>query len=355
MIGNDPSVKGGITSVINQLLDYDWEKENIEMNFVPTYVEGNSIKKLFIFLKGYVKILKQLSKKETRPDVVHIHMSYRGSFIRKFAVHKICLKYDVPDIIHLHGSEFKKWYDSVSDRKKIKIRQLLKESKAFIVLGEKWNKIIKDIEMETNTVIVSNTVHIPEDKVKWNEPVKILFLGVLIKRKGVSDLLKAVERLKKNVDPKKFKVIIAGTGEEEERLKLECKKLNLEKNVEFVGWAAGEKKNKLLRNSQILVLPSYNEGLPIAILEAMSYGMPIVTCDVGDISSAVHDGENGFLLQPGDVVKMSKSLEKLVGDEKVYTIMAEKSRQIAVEEFNDLNYFEKIRKTYLRCSTGGTE
>lgn len=240
MVGNDPSVKGGITSVINQIMSHDWKADGVDMKFIPTYIETNNFKKILFFAKAYKRIKKQI--KDNKPDVVHIHMSYKGSFTRKYLIHKLCKKNNIPDIIHLHGSEFKKWYNTVNEKKKNEIRTLLKEADKFIVLGEKWEHTIKEIEPATNTVVVSNTVPIPKETVKWGEPFKILFLGVLIKRKGVSDLLKATRLLKNDLGSEKFRVVIAGSGQEEANLKNECNNLDIEDVVDFVGWTDGEKK-----------------------------------------------------------------------------------------------------------------
>ena len=114
MIGNHQSVKGGITSVIQQLLSFDWDSVGVEMKFIPTYIEASGIKKIAYFIRAYMNIEKAM--RTNKPDIVHIHMSYRGSFYRKYAIHKLCKKYGVPDVIHLHGSEFQKWY---KDRKSV--------------------------------------------------------------------------------------------------------------------------------------------------------------------------------------------------------------------------------------------
>nr|AAP32724.1 EpsJ [Lactococcus cremoris] len=232
----------------------------------------------------------------------------------KFFLHKLCKKNNIPDIIHLHGSEFKKWFDESDDKKKEQIQTLLKESAGFIVLGDKWNKAVKEIEPKTNTVVVSNTVHIPDYTVEWKQPFTVLFMGVLIKRKGVADLINAIYLLNKENKLDNVRLVIAGSGAEEAELKAMCTQLGLDNYIEFAGWTAGEKKEKLFRESQMLVLPSYNEGLPIAILEAISCGMPVVATNVGDISSAVIDGENGYLIEPGDVLAIKQAIEKIVWD-----------------------------------------
>ncbi|MGO2765975.1 MAG: glycosyltransferase family 4 protein [Streptococcus thermophilus] len=344
MLGNDPSVKGGITSVISQLLTHDWNSEGIDMKFIPTYVETNNVRKIFFFAKALRRINKEL--KTNKPDVVHMHMSYKGSFTRKFFLHKLCKKNNIPDIIHLHGSEFKKWFDESDDKKKEQIQTLLKESAGFIVLGDKWNKAVKEIEPKTNTVVVSNTVHIPDYTVEWKQPFTILFMGVLIKRKGVADLINAIYLLNKENKLDNVRLVIAGSGAEEAELKAMCTQLGLDNYIEFAGWTAGEKKEKLFRESQMLVLPSYNEGLPIAILEAISCGMPVVATNVGDISSAVIDGENGYLIEPGDVLAIKQAIEKIVWDPEVFNKMVTASRQLAESGFSDEKYFSCINDLY---------
>lgn len=345
MVGNHPSVKGGITSVIEQLLSYDWKSDGIGMLFVPTYINGKPIKKILFFLKAYHRIRKILRKHEV--SAVYMHMSYRGSFVRKYLLHKLCMKYGIRDIIHLHGSEFQKWYNTLPRSTKTKVRKLLKDAHSCIVLGEKWNKIIKDIEPAANIVVVQNAVHIPSEIAHWDDNFRVLFLGVLIKRKGVSDLLMAVKMLKESHNATKLCFVIAGTGEEEEFLKKQVNDLQISDMVIFAGWTTGEKKKHLLQKSQMFVLPSYNEGLPVAVLEAISYGLPVVATDVGDMSSAVVNGQNGFLIQPGDIVALKDNIEKISTDKNLYEKMSHASRYLAEQKFSDEEYFNKIKLAIL--------
>lgn len=345
MLGNHQSVKGGITSVIQQLLSYDWDSVGVEMSFIPTYIETSAIKKTLYFASAYKNIRKCL--KSDKPDVVHIHMSYKGSFYRKYAIHKLCRENGIPDIIHLHGSEFQKWYNESNERTQKKIKTMLRECSAFIVLGEKWNAVINSIEPKTNTVVVSNTVHIPEYTAKWNDnKFQMLFLGVLIKRKGVEDLIKAVGLLKESGKLGNLHFVIAGTGAEEEHLKKLANEQQVEQWIEFAGWTDGAAKERYLKESQALVLPSYNEGLPIAVLEAISYGLPVVATDVGDMAAAVKNGQNGFLIQPGDIQELSEKIVQLCSDKENYAKMSFNSKRIASEDFSDEKYFEQIRKCY---------
>lgn len=346
MIGNHSSVHGGITSVISQIRTNNWEEAGIEMKFIPSYKGGSNIYKILYFTVAYVRILITLFL--WKPDLVYMHMSHHGSFSRKYAIHKMCTRFKIPDVIHLHGSEFEKWYYEADLNVQSKIRKLLRECRRFIVLGNKWNSIIQKIEPSTKTVVISNAVHIPEKTAKWDENLfQVLFLGVLVKRKGVHDLLKAVERIKQHGLASDLKVIIAGIGEEEEHLKEIVHRCKIESAVEFVGWIDGEKKQRLLETSQMLVLPSYNEGLPVSILEAISYGLPVVATNVGDVSSVVRNDENGFLIQPGDIEALADAIERIKASEKNYKAFSQKSREIAEQGYSDQAFFEAITECFI--------
>ncbi|MCM3116046.1 glycosyltransferase family 4 protein [Neobacillus sp. MER 74] len=220
----------------------------------------------------------------------------------------------------------------------------------MIVLGDEWNKRIKEIEPSTKTVVISNTVRIPQDTVHWSdECFQVLFLGVLIKRKGVHDLLNAISLMKK-CGINNINFVIAGTGTEEENLKRQCNEMQLCDRVEFAGWTVDQKKIDLLKQSHLLVLPSYNEGLPIAILEAISYGLPVVSTKVGDIASAVVDGKNGYLVEPGDVSGLAKAMSNIVADKEHYKAMVKTSKGLAEDKFSAGKYFDLIKKLYFDLS-----
>ena len=344
MCGNHPSNKGGMTSVINQIREHNWASDGIELDFIPTYMPGNPIKKALFFAASYIKIAAKLAF--DTPDVVHMHMSYRGSFTRKYLIHNLCKKNHVPDIIHLHGSEFEKWYNAVSEKKKARIRSLLKETSSFVVLGEKWENVINSMEPRSNVIVISNGVEIPQKTVTWNpKQCNVLFLGVLIKRKGVADLLKTIQSLKAQGKIGTLRFILAGTGEEENELKHLAEEYEIGQYVDFIGWVSGDKKQECLMNSQVMVLPSYNEGLPVSLLEAMSYGMPVVSTDVGDIPSVIKHRENGMLFSPGDTKAMEECLLYMTNEES-YAGLAENARKTVVENYSLELFLTKIRDLY---------
>lgn len=347
MIGSNNTVKGGITSVINQLLNYNWNNENIDMIFLATFIDGNKISKMLFFLKGYIKFIRIIFKEN--PDIIHIHMSHNGSFYRKLIIHKTCKLFKKKDIIHLHSSEFKEFYLNSNKLIRKIICNMLKEASSILVLGKKWNDFIIGIEPQAKTIILNNTIGLPEfKKIIQYENINILFLGVLVKRKGTKDLLFAANELNKLgvLEQYSVKFIICGDGEEKEELVDYINKNNLSNYIKMVGWISGEKKSNYLKKSDVFVLPSYNEGLPISILEAMSYGLPIISTSVGSIDEAVIDNFNGYLIEPGDTNKLVLYLKEIIVNKDKRINFGLNSQKLVNDKFNDKKYYESIIKHY---------
>lgn len=342
MIGSDNSVKGGITSVIKQLLSFNWKESNVNIKFIPSYHSKNT---LIYFIKAFFKILFYCIFK--RPDILHIHMSYKGSFYRKYVIQAIAVIFSIPSIIHLHGSEFEVFYNKSNRFQKIIIRNFLRSATTVLVLGEKWKSVISKIEPNTHVQILRNTVKNPNKTVKYtSKPFNILFSGVLIKRKGVADLIKALNYLKieYNIDHNDIKLSIAGEGPELSNLINLSNQLELLKMVNFEGWKENYEMEKLLISSQLFALPSYNEGLPISILEAISYGLPVVSTNVGSIDEAVN--ENGLLVKPNNHKELAFSIKEMMVENK-WNDYSRNSVKLFLKEFNEDKYFENVKKIYI--------
>ena len=337
MMGNRGDVKGGITSVIQQILKNDWRKEGIELRFIPTYTDRNPAAKAAVFAEACCRMTEMMRK--DRPDLVYVHMSYRGSFVRARALQRIALRFHVPFVMHLHGSEFEDWYRSLRPEKQGQVREFLGNCRSVVVLGEHYRDSIQSICPGAPVEIVHNAVELPDRTTDLNNTGnRILFLGVLIRRKGVEDLLRAFAIAKL----KKWRLVLAGSGPEEESLKKLAQELGIADRTDFPGWIDGERKRELLEFSQILALPSYNEGLPIAILEAMSFGLPVISTTVGDIPACIRNGENGILVSPGDTDALARALSVLTSDEKMWRKYSRNARNTIEADFDENHFYRQI-------------
>lgn len=202
---------------------------------------------------------------------------------------------------------------------------MLGKADVLIVLSESWKTYFMGIGVpEEKIVILHNITAYPQIKnVEKNEDkVRLLFMGEIGQRKGVFDLLKAIGTHR---DEMKDKIELRiGGNKNEEKLLATIKDYGLDEFVHFEGFVSGEKKIDLLNWANVFVLPSFNEGLPISILEAMSYKMPIISTPVGGIPEVV-DETNGVLVEPGNSEQIYKTIRQYVLDRMLIDKQGEES------------------------------
>lgn len=346
MVGSSLDVRGGMTTVTEGFLNHKFI--NFDLCYIPTHTQKSRIKQILFYGISLFKVIICLIINNV--SIVHIHFSERGSFIRKNIIMNISKLFKKKVIIHMHGAEFKEYYNSCIPRKKDKIKHFLLSADKVIVLGENWNEFVKTIDKNINTDIIPNFVECVDESAVYNtNDVNILFLAVLIKRKGIYELVEAVNQLikEKNETSCNINVIVAGSGIEEQKLKKLVRDLKIDDKFEFKGWVNKEQKIDILKKSQIFVLPSYNEGLPVSILEAMSYGLPIISTNVGSIEDAVKDNYNGIIVNPGNVSELKNAIHKLMKDKNLWNIFSQNSKYLVEQNYNQNIYFKKVEKIYI--------
>lgn len=313
MVVQDKMVKGGIASVISGYYGSKLEKD-YRMIYVESYKDGGKFTKLIKGILGYIEFVKVLLVDQ--PDLVHIHSSFGPSFYRKIPFIYMAHWAKIPIINHIHGADFHVFYECANDRKRKLIKSTYDKCTILIALSEEWKERLAEIVPEDKIVIIENYSILYKDAIKErqnrNSNNTVLFLGELGHRKGGYDIPAVVEQVVKALPEVKF--ILAGTGtrEDEQAIKQLIKEKGVEKNVFFPGWVRGKQKDKLLREADVFFLPSYNEGMPMSILDAMGYGLPVVSTNVGGIPKIVHEGENGYCCEAGDVKHLADSIVKLL-------------------------------------------
>ena len=184
----------------------------------------------------------------------------------------------------------------------------MKEADEVIALSADWKKKFDETFGLKNCVVLENGIDTerlkPAITMVKDHPHTFVSLGRLGERKGTYDLIKAIEQVREQIPD--IKCYLAGDGDID-RCKQIVEEKNLKSNILIVGWADFDKKLELLKRSSVLVLPSYNEGLPMAILEGMACGKAIISTTVGAIPEVVKE-ENGILIEPGDIKKLSEAL-----------------------------------------------
>lgn len=344
MLGSDLAVRGGMSTVVSQLLRHQWSRQ-VQIEYIPTHESGPVSHRCRAFLHGYLRLRRLLQQGQV--DLVHLHMSQRGSFQRKYLLFRLAKRYRVKVILHLHGSEFMEYYTDAPAKTKARIRQLLRGCDRVLVLGRNWARKVRGIEPRSRLQILLNAVELPQETAQWNEfRREICYLGVLVPRKGVGDLLQALQILQRRGLQPPVYLTVAGSGEDLPRLEAMCRELGISAQVCFPGWIDHEEKAATLRHCQCFVLPSYHEGLPVCVLEALSYGVPTVSTDVGSVDEAVRDCENGRLVPPGDPEVLAEAIRWVISDRDRWKYLSRRARDTARQEFDERAVFTQLEQLY---------
>ena len=347
MIVQQRDVKGGIAAVTEGYYgsrlcsDYD-------ITFIESYCDGSKSAKLQKALKAYRQFHKLINS-DARPELVHMHTSFGPSFYRSIPFINMAVSAGVPVVNHIHGAEFDAFYRNASKCKKKRIRKIYGKCDEIIVLSDEWKDMIAETTDPAKIHVICN-YSIPQDKddiehassTRYNNH-QILFLGEIGKRKGAYDLPDIVAKVCEKDPQAEFAICGEGSAKEEVQRKIQKSYID---NVRFPGWVRGAEKKKLLMESSVYFLPSYQEGMPMSILDAMGYGLSVVSTDVGGIPKIVRDGENGTICRPGDKDEMAKALLRYLSNEKLQHDAGMMSLEIVENEYSLKKHIDKIEDVY---------
>ena len=185
----------------------------------------------------------------------------------------------------------------------------------------------------TSLVVIPNGVVMP--KLSWTADKatakKIVYVGWINKRKGVFDLIAAVGILAAR--HKEVSLSLAGGGTAAEALASHIAACGLAHRIHLLGWVPREQIAEILASGHVFVLPSYGEGLPNSLLEAMSVGVPVIATRVGAVAEVVQDGESGLLIEPGDVTGLAASIDALFADRDWADRLGAAGRKVVSERY----------------------
>lgn len=344
MIVPNEAVKGGIASVVNGYRGSVLE-EHYRITYIESYQNGNKWSKLTKALKAYLAFFRLL-RRDT-PDLVHVHSSFGPSFYRKMPFILWSAAREIPVVNHIHGAEFDSFYENASEAKRRRIKKIYGKCTRLVALSAEWADRLGQVVPRDRIDVLENYCRIPEMPSDARRDKKqILFLGELGERKGCFDIPVILEQVKKHCSD--VKLVMAGDGEME-RIKGIFLEKGLSEEVFFPGWVRGREKDRLLEESSIFLFPSYNEGMPMALLEAMAYGMGIVTTSVGGIPQLIQDGVSGFLATPGDTEALASAIERLLTDDACLTACGRAAREKAESEYSMERHLAKLEAIYERA------
>ncbi len=323
--------------------------EIIRTPFIPIYPFYLSLQKLFVS-----KVFKLL---ESEIDVVHIH-SPLPPYIK--TTHPVILTIHTPMLSDNNYINIKSIYSLLT---KISARFVsfplelkhIKSSNIITTVSKSVAQELKEYGLKLDEVsVIPNGVDeklfYPSKKGSENDKKYIMYAGRIDREKGVFDLAESAKTICKQRADISF--IIAGNGRDFNKLKRKIKKTGLQNKFILLGQIEKNQMIKLYQNAALFILPSYHEGLPTVLLEAMSCGLPIIATDVRGNRDLISNGENGLLIPPKNPKKMAETIITLLEDQKLIERLSKNARKTIIEKYTWNAIFNKFLKCYESLAGG---
>jgi glycosyltransferase involved in cell wall biosynthesis len=327
--------KGGIAQV---LWTYQHDVFPV-FHFVVNSKKGSTLRNLLICVRALIVVAYILAT-HRNIRIVHIHTASNRSFVRSTWFGSLARVFNRKVVYHIHGGGFKK-YVAASPKTVV---EKLQRADAVIALSETWKQFFAEEICCRNVYVLGNVIARPKitERSQTNRSLSLLYFGLITGKKGIFDLIEGVANCRKN--GLAVELHIGGNGDIESMNSL-IDSLALREHVHYHGWVSGEDKERLFNDCDLFVLPSYVEGLPLAILEAMSYGKPIISTYVGAIPEIVENGVNGVLINPGDKEALSNSIATYVNNPQKLTDHASHAMATA-QQFLPEHIAQKLGNIY---------
>jgi glycosyltransferase involved in cell wall biosynthesis len=288
-------------------------------------------------------------------SLVHVQLAERSSMLRKGLFILAARALGRPVLVHHHGAEFESFFASCPTPVRRLIAWTLGKADVHVTLGQGRADYLSNVVgvSPASIAVLPNAVadvreESPRPARTEADGFQALLLANLSPRKGVSEFLRATARLRGhglNVRP-----VLCGGGQVD-RYREEARQLGLEAEATFTGWLGQEEVYPILRRSDVLALPSHDEGLPMAILEALSAAVPVVATPVGSIPEVLSDGHDCLLVPPGDAEALAEALRRVLTDPALRARLTANGRALYEARFEIGAYIDKLHALYERAAS----
>lgn len=353
----DPARLGGVVNFMETLKNHLSNDIKVEHFLIGRRIVGAG--RMFRWLMPFIdaiRLARRVSKDKV--DVVHLNPSLdsRSLFrdglflavLRLFGTQKL--------LVFFHG-----WH--IELEKKICRNALAKwlftrlygNNAEIFVLASHVKKSLEKMGFESNRIHVLTSMfdaeQVPRTKKKTKQGMKLLFMSRFDKAKGIYELLEAFNKV--HTDYPMASIEFAGDGSEMQGMQAWVKKHKLSERVNFLGYLRGEDKILALEEASLYVLPSYAEGCPVSLLEAMAAGLPVITSAVGGIPDIVVDGVNGLLLQDVTAASIERALRDMLSNQVRLEQIGDTNRKEAWAKFEASIITKRFEKTYNKMINAG--
>lgn len=347
VVGPLPPPLGGVQLVMEMQLRSSLARE-FELHVVDTSkrrlrcaVESITWRAPLYFLRDFSRLLRALVR--LRPHAVLVHATAGVSFLRDWAFMLAARLAGARVVCHYHGTLHARFPSCETRGGRAIGRLLMSAAHRVIVLGPTYQREMggawrrDDLAWAPNVADVELFRGLPPDTpVPWLAPGEraVLFVGRLSAPKGIYDLFDAMPDVIERHPEARFVLVgVAESDAMEPVVRAEAGRRGIAPRIAFLGALAGRDKAAAFATSRMIVVPSWTEGFPLVIPEAMAAGLPVIAAAVGAIPDFVRDGEDGFLIAPRDPRALADRICRLLDDEPLRRRISERVRARAPREF----------------------
>lgn len=334
MLGAAPETRGSIAAVVECYRSHGLFKR-WPIEYLATHGDGGVPRNGGLALDALRRFALALARHGRVP--VHLHLNARAAPRRDAAFMAAALAARCPLIVQLHGGGFEQAHGG-------RLECLLLERAACVIVAcESVRAWVRSVARNAHVICVPPPVAAADAPPLAGRPNLVLFLGRLDPRKGILDLLEAVAGVRAAVPD--VRLVCAGSGERIAVARC-AESLGIAEAVKFTGWVGPSGKRALLEAAAVLALPSYREGLPLSLLEAMAAGVPVVASAVGGVAEVLVDGVSGCLIGPGDKASLERHLRRLLLERSVGERLGAAARETARVRFAPERALAKLDEIY---------
>ena len=353
MVGPNPDGVGGVGAAARNFLDSEALRSRFDIQYLTSWSGGPFWRKAWDFIQCLTAFV--ICARRSRAHIVHFHVAHGVSVARKAVLARIAVRRGLPYLVQLHSGLI----EYTANRNALQHRwvlRLLDAARAVVILYEGARPRTESLTTNSHIMVLPNPIPLESEpmmspletrQVGLPRPVRMLFLGDVTEDKGVVDLLHAMTVIEA-CSAVSVELDICGSGEVD-RMRRLSQQLYLQDVVRFHGWVERSSTEDLMQAADIYVHPSHNDELPMAVLEALAAGRPVVATQVGGMGEAVLDGENGFLVTPNRPDRLAQAIRQLVEDSQMRARMGQRSRQLARERFGVEAVAKQLLEVYRFC------
>lgn len=316
LLGPAAPVQGGMAAVVDALHGSSLGT-HFELAVLNTGKPTPEDRPWYIAVSSQLRLFRTLAAMLAggHGHLVHIHTCSGLVFWRDSLFLLLARLFRRKALWHVHGGGFEEFIEGMGLFRRALLALAFSMSSSVIVLSESWRSRLSRRLIVRRWAVVENGVTLPPLTQRAADEDTLLFVGTLDNVKGVKDLIAATVMASR--DGFGGRVAIAGretSPGQRDRLQSLIEREGLVERIQLLGLLSGQQKVDAFVTAGVFVLPSYVEGLPMALLEAMSYSLPVIATDVGSIPEVVTDGVEGFLVRPGDVEALADRMTQLWSD-----------------------------------------